>query len=232
MPSRRRQKVSPMCAMMSRRPLWPPWPPPCFKRTVPTGRSSSSCATRISSGATLKKSLKLAHRQPLRFMYVVGFKQHYVLLADVDAARSRRSTCGSRGTPRRGAARAGPRTRSPRCGAVTWCSRSRIAETDDDASTVIQPSGAPTANSIARVEKKQGPPEPAAPPVDDGRLLLRVFLRRFLLGVRLRGLAPSWPHRAAAGRGAGGRAAPHLPRAPPRLLPLPPRGSGSSARGL
>ena len=36
MPSRRRQKVGPICAMVSFRPLWPPAPPPCFSRTVPT----------------------------------------------------------------------------------------------------------------------------------------------------------------------------------------------------
>ena len=55
-----------MCAMLSRKPLCPPWPPPCFKRTAPTGKSNSSCATKISSAPTLKKSLNCLIDKPLR----------------------------------------------------------------------------------------------------------------------------------------------------------------------
>ena len=43
----------PSRAWMSFRPLWPPLPPPCLRRMPPGGRSSSSCTTRISSGAIL-----------------------------------------------------------------------------------------------------------------------------------------------------------------------------------
>jgi len=39
-----------------------------IKRTLPTGKSSSSCATRISSGVILKKSPSCRIDKPLRFM--------------------------------------------------------------------------------------------------------------------------------------------------------------------
>src|SRR6185295_15817912 len=42
-----------MFSCRSRRPLWPPWPPPTFRRTVPIGRSSSSCAISSSPGSIL-----------------------------------------------------------------------------------------------------------------------------------------------------------------------------------
>ena len=40
---------APQCVIMSRSPLWPPWPPPNLSRAVPGGRSSSSCTTSTSA---------------------------------------------------------------------------------------------------------------------------------------------------------------------------------------
>ena len=51
---------------MSFRPLWPAMPPPCLMRTVPGGKSSSSCTTRISSGAILKKPASICTARPAR----------------------------------------------------------------------------------------------------------------------------------------------------------------------
>src|SRR5690348_11896432 len=55
MPMRRRWNFPcPSCAIMSRMPFWPPWPPSNFKRAVPGGRSRSSCTTSNSSGASFQ----------------------------------------------------------------------------------------------------------------------------------------------------------------------------------
>src|SRR5690554_747201 len=76
MPRRKRWKsLVPRWAMLSRRPLWPPWPPPFLSLAVPGGRSSSSWATRICSGEILKKSDRALIAVPLRFMKVLGFRR-------------------------------------------------------------------------------------------------------------------------------------------------------------
>src|SRR5260221_1658028 len=74
MPMRsRKNSDEPSCASMSRSPLWPAWPPPNFIFTLPGMRSSSSCTTRISSGAMAKKRADAATARPERFMNVIGF---------------------------------------------------------------------------------------------------------------------------------------------------------------
>ena len=44
--------LGPSDALIDRRPLWPPSPPPCLRRTTPNPRSRSSCTTSRSAGAT------------------------------------------------------------------------------------------------------------------------------------------------------------------------------------
>ena len=52
-----------MWPVTERRPLWPPCPPPLLIFTRPKGKSSSSCMTMTSSGATLKS--RANHYSPL-----------------------------------------------------------------------------------------------------------------------------------------------------------------------
>ena len=53
MPTRTRAKSGvPSTVAMSRTPLWPPCPPPVFRRSVPNGMSSSSCTTISRSGVS------------------------------------------------------------------------------------------------------------------------------------------------------------------------------------
>src|SRR5688572_14568986 len=61
---------------MSFKPLCPAMPPPCFRRTVPAGKSSSSCTTSTSSGLILKKPASICTGCPLRFMNDCGRSSH------------------------------------------------------------------------------------------------------------------------------------------------------------
>jgi hypothetical protein len=63
---------------MSRRPLWPAWLPPNLSLAWPGTTSSSSCATRISSGWILKKRASAATDLPERFMKVCGSSSQMV----------------------------------------------------------------------------------------------------------------------------------------------------------
>ena len=57
---------------MSRRPLWPAMPPPCFIFAMPGAKSSSSCTTRISAAGILKKPASICTACPLAFMKPCG----------------------------------------------------------------------------------------------------------------------------------------------------------------
>ncbi|MFO0631880.1 MAG: hypothetical protein U0168_03425 [Nannocystaceae bacterium] len=68
----RTKSAEPRAGMMSRRPLWPPWPPPCFTATRPSTKSISSCATITLAAGTWKNLAAAATEAPERFMYVCG----------------------------------------------------------------------------------------------------------------------------------------------------------------
>ena len=62
-------------ALIERRPLWPPSPPPRFTRTSPAGMSSSSWTTTSRSTSTEKNPSSALTGPPDSFMYVDGTRQ-------------------------------------------------------------------------------------------------------------------------------------------------------------
>ena len=58
--------------MMSRRPLWPPWPPPCLKRGDAGRHVEFVVGNQNRFGGILKNVASAATAWPLRFMKVVG----------------------------------------------------------------------------------------------------------------------------------------------------------------
>ena len=154
-PMRRRQKASPCAAMRSRRPLCPPWPPASLSRTVPLGRSISSCATSISRRRDLVEPQHARHRAAAAVHEGHRLDQPDLLAADAHARELRLVFAL---VAKRAAVAARQLIHQPEAGVVARARvlGARIAEPDDELESVAGhvSSGLVTKNAARRCHRR------------------------------------------------------------------------------